>query len=211
MPLGEVEVWTVGAVPMAAVVGPANPRDITAELGRRMDVVWDFIRRGSSLVHGHNVFVYHGPPPASGGWEIEVGVQVDRTFPDADPVVCRMTPAGRVATTTWTGPHEGIAAAQQALAQWCADQGLERTGLTWEVYGDWVEPPGQPDTDLFHLLADATAVPVPARADVEVIAGALSDDEWAACQATVEREGAVGVEVTAAYLAFAVEQGRTEG
>src|SRR5215210_4129254 len=123
MPLGEIEVGTTESVPMAAVVGPVDPSKLTPELYRRMDVVWAFFRGGSGLIHGHNVFVYHGSAPAVGGWEVEVGVQVDRTFPDAEPVVCRMTPAGRVATATWTGPYDQIAAAQHQVSAWCVEQG----------------------------------------------------------------------------------------
>lgn len=208
MPLGEVEVGTVGPVPMAAVVGPADPQRLTDELNRRMGLVWAFLREGSGLVHGHNVFVYHGPAPASGGWEVEVGVQVDRTFPAAEPVVCRLSPAGRVATATWTGPYDGIAAAQDQVRAWCAERGLEGTGVTWEVYGDWVEPPGHPDTELFHLLADPLAVPTPSREAVEAIAGPLTDDEWASCLDLVDQEGGAGIEVTEAYLAFAVTRSR---
>src|SRR5215203_2593860 len=144
---------------MAAVLGPVDPSQVTAELYRRMDVVWAFLRGGAGLAHGHNVFVYHGPPPASRGWEIEVGVQVDRTFPDADPVVCRMTPAGRVATATWTGPYDQIAGAQGRVSAWCAEQGLERTGVTWEVYGDWAEDPAELTTELYQELVDSLAVP----------------------------------------------------
>jgi hypothetical protein len=129
-------------------------------------------------------------------------------FPDADPVVCRTSPAGRVATATWTGPYDQIAAAQGRIAAWCDEQGLERTGVTWEVYGD---PAPEPETELYHLLADPLAVPAVGRADVEGIVGPVTDDEWSACEAIVDREGAVGIEVTAEYLAFAVGQGRAQG
>ncbi len=210
MPLGEIEVGTTESVPMAAVVGPVDPLQVTDELYRRMDVVWAHLHGGAGRPPGHTVFGHPGPAPAGGGWEIEVGVQVDRTFPDADPVVCRMTPAGRVATATWTGPYDQIAVAQHQVSAWCVEQGLERTGVTWEVYGDWAEDPAELVTDLYQALADPLAVPMPSRADVEALAGPLTDDEWAGCTAIMEREGGAGIEVTAPYLAFAVEQARTE-
>ena len=51
-------------------------------------------------------------------------------------------------------------------------------------------------------------VPRPGRAEVEALAGPLTDDEWAGCEAIVEREAAHGIEVTDRYLAWAVEEAR---
>jgi hypothetical protein len=195
----------MGAVPMAAVVGPVERADLASEIYRRLDLVWAFLRE-SDLTPGHNVVLYLGPPPPVGGWEVEIGVQVDRPFADADPVRCRATPAGRVATATWTGPYDQVP--HDDLFAWCRDQGLEHSGVTWEVYGDWHEDPAQLQTELVHLLADPLAVPVPTRAEVEAITGPVTDDDWADCLAIVEREGGLGIEVTAAYLAHAVGQAR---
>lgn len=205
VPLSEIQVGTMGAVPMAAVVGPLDRAELASEIYRRLDLVWPFLR-GSDLTPGHNVVLYPGPPPADGGWEVEIGVQVDRTFADAEPVRCRATPAGRVATATWTGPYDQLP--HDELFAWCREQGLEHSGVTWEVYGDTHEDPAQLQTELVHLLADPRAVPVPSRAEVEAIGGPVTDDEWAGCLAIVEREGGSGIEVTAAYLAFAVGRAR---
>jgi hypothetical protein len=49
-------------------------------------------------------------------------------------------------------------------------------------------------------------VPRPTRTQVEALAGAITDDEWLACEAIVEREAADGIEVTDRYLAHAIEQ-----
>src|SRR5690606_20755595 len=127
---------------------------------------------------------------------------------------------------------------QQQVTAWCDDQGLERTGLQGEGYGEWVGPPGQPGTVLLHPRGDPTPVPAATRECVEApacsppeaegcaslpavereeaggleaLAGSLSDDEWAACLAVVEREAPLGIEVTAAYLAHVVDSLRDGG
>jgi len=53
-------------------------------------------------------------------------------------------------------------------------------------------------------------VPVPSRQDVEAIVGPIDEEEWAGCQAIIEREAAHGIEVTDRYLAWAVGQAREE-
>ena len=55
------------------------------------------------------------------------------------------------------------------------------------------------------------APPRPGRADVEALAGPRADDEWAGCEAIIEREAAHGVEVTDRYLAWAVGEARDDG
>ena len=55
------------------------------------------------------------------------------------------------------------------------------------------------------------APPRPSRADVEALAGPLADDEWAGCEAIIEREATHGVEVTDRYLAWAVGEARSDG
>ena len=52
-------------------------------------------------------------------------------------------------------------------------------------------------------------VPRPSRAQVEALAGPITDDEWLACEAVVAGEAEFGIEVTDRYLAHVVEQLRT--
>ena len=51
-------------------------------------------------------------------------------------------------------------------------------------------------------------LPQPSRVDVEAIAGPIDDDEWAGCEAIIEREASHGIEVTDRYLAWAVSEAR---
>jgi len=52
-------------------------------------------------------------------------------------------------------------------------------------------------------------VPRATRAQVEALAGAISDDEWLACEAIVAGEAEFGIEVTDRYLAHVIEQIRS--
>ena len=152
MPLSEIQVGTVGAVPMAAVVGPLDRVDLGTEIGRRLDLVWPFVR-ASDLTPGNSVVLYNGPVPPDGkGWDVVIGALVDRPFDDVGDIVCRSTPAGRVATATWRGPYDQLP--HDALFAFCREQGLEHSGVTWEVYGDWAEDPADLETELVHLLVE---------------------------------------------------------
>ena len=63
-----------------------------------------------------------------------------------------------------------------------------------------------------EVLAEVAArlLPHPSRAAVEAIVGPITEDEWAGCEAIVDREAASGIEVTERYLAHVVEQSRPE-
>ena len=48
-------------------------------------------------------------------------------------------------------------------------------------------------------------VPRATRAQVEALAGAITEDEWLACEAIIAGEAEFGIEVTDRYLAHVVE------
>lgn len=81
---------------------------------------------------------------------VEVGVEVGAEFSPSGRVRLSALPA---AVTIHRGPYEGLGAAHQAVARWCADQGRALTGERWEVYGDWEEDPARLETTVFYGLA----------------------------------------------------------
>jgi len=122
-----------------------------AELGRTilklLDMVWPVLR-GQHVQTGHNVVVYFG-----GIAHIEAGVEVFSDFVDAGDVRHSQTPAGPVVTTAHWGDYSEMAGAYAALERWCAANGRQQTGTSWEVYGDWADDPQQRRTDIYLLLA----------------------------------------------------------
>jgi hypothetical protein len=46
-----------------------------------------------------------------------------------------------------------MAGAYAALGRWCAANGRQQTGTSWEVYGDAADDPQERRTDIYLLLA----------------------------------------------------------
>lgn len=83
-----------------------------------------------------NVMLYLDDQPS-----VEVGVLLEVPFEGDGRVVASELPAGAAATTVHRGSYEGMSDAHEAVTGWCAAQGLERTGVRWEIYGHGdVEP-----------------------------------------------------------------------
>jgi len=99
---------------------------------------------------GHNVVLYFG-----GLAHIEAGVEVFGDFVDVGGVRHSQTPAGPAVTTAHWGEYAEMAGAYAALERWCAANGRQPTGTSWEVYGDWTDDPLQRRTDIYLLLARA--------------------------------------------------------
>ena len=151
----EFFVEEVAATTIAVVRERVPIAEISQRFGPLLDRVWAAINDGKLEKHGHNVFVYR-PVSEGDGSEVdaEFGVQVTDRFADLGKVVCSQTPAGQVAHAVAYGPWERLRTAHGALIAWCNERGLERTGVNWEVYGDWEEDPAKRRTDVFHLLAE---------------------------------------------------------
>jgi effector-binding domain-containing protein len=133
--------------------GGGRPGDEFPTLwGRLLDQVRAFLRGsgGDLWTGGHNVMLYKDDVP-----NVEVGVQVTRTFAASGRVVPSVLPAGRVARTVHRGPYDRVGDANDAVLRWCAARGLELAGPRWEIYGDPREDPDEQETEVCWLLAGA--------------------------------------------------------
>ena len=139
------------AVPshVTAVIRARVPQ---AELARVVPAfcgeVWAFARAAQLASPGRHVAVY-----LDSAITLECGVEIAAPFPDSARVVCSRTPTGVVATTTHIGAYKRLGEAHGAIREWCEEHGATLAGPNWEVYGHWVDPPGQPRTDVYYLLA----------------------------------------------------------
>ena len=149
----ETSIVHVEALPMAAVVGRIRMADIPTAVMPMMDEVWAFIRGGELTGHGHNVWLYRNM--ADGEVDLEIGVQMATSFDPDDPVVRAETPAGMAAHTCHYGEYDQLPQVHSGLVAWCAENGHQLTGVSWEVYGDWEEDPAKRRTDIYHLCASA--------------------------------------------------------
>jgi effector-binding domain-containing protein len=135
--------------PLAAIrAATAHPR-LGADIIRLLDVIWPTLR-DQSVRTGHNVVIYRSGD--GGTLIIDVGVEAFTEFADRGEVIHTSTPSGEVATVAHYGEYSDMAAAYEALDQWCADQGRRPAGVNWEVYGDWADDPAKRRTDVFFLL-----------------------------------------------------------
>jgi effector-binding domain-containing protein len=142
----EVTVTTVEATTLAVCRASADREHIGEAIMGALDKVWPFIR-ANGIESGHNVVVYYGGPG-----DMAIGVQTLSPVPANDVVETLQTPAGRVATTTHWGSYDGLHGAFEAVHDYCRREGLQMTGTSWEVYGDWSDDPSKVRTDVFVLI-----------------------------------------------------------
>jgi effector-binding domain-containing protein len=145
-----VTIVTAPATPTAVIAQATSWREFPALWGELLDEVWSFVR-GSELAPGRNIMVYNDDVP-----NVEVGVEVARTFTPHGRVVPSTLPAGQAARAVSRGAPspEGINAAHKAVIDWCDANGHERSGVRWEVYDHWREDdPDSFETEVYWLLA----------------------------------------------------------
>jgi effector-binding domain-containing protein len=147
----EVKVQTLSPRILAAVRRRVAIKDIPSAFKPALDSVWAFLGKHPGLrTDGHNIFLYYHESPAI--MLVDFGVEVVRPFVGADDVACVTTPAGEAAVVVHRGPYGKIAAAHQALHQWCATNGRTIGAHSLEIYGDWSEDPDKLETTIEYLL-----------------------------------------------------------
>lgn len=120
-----------------------------------LDQVYEAARSGAIQLDGQNVFVYESVPDQPDKADAAFGVGVKSPFVTVGNVQPTGLPVGEVAMTTHWGSYAGLRAAHQAVIDWCRENGRQRTGTRWEVYGHWTEDESRLQTDVFHLLEPA--------------------------------------------------------
>jgi effector-binding domain-containing protein len=137
--------------PIAVVRRRAGKPALSRVVPEACGVVWNALRTHQVKGAGRHVAVY-----LDGEINLEVGVEMAGPFDGAGEVVASTLPAGQAATTTHMGPYGGLHAAHRAIQDWCARQGHELVGPSWEIYGHWEEAwnadPSLIRTDVFYLL-----------------------------------------------------------
>ena len=147
----EVKVQTLSPRILAAVRRCVPIKDIPTAFKPALDSVWAFLRKHAGLrTDGHNVFLYHHESPAI--MPVDFGVEVVRPFIGEGEITCVTTPAGEAAVVVHRGPYAAIAAAHQALHQWCTTNGRAIGTHSLEIYGDWSEDPSKLETTIAYLL-----------------------------------------------------------
>jgi effector-binding domain-containing protein len=135
------------ARPTAVVPATTTWQDFPAVWPKLLDEVWACLRAGGVTRGCRNIMLYRDDVP-----HVEVGVELLVPCPLTGQVIASTLPAGPVAMTVHHGPYSGLAAAHQAVLDWCAGQGQRMTGTRWEVYGPHNDDPAKIWTEVYYLL-----------------------------------------------------------
>ena len=147
----EIKLQTLTPRILAAVRRRVAIREISTAFKPALDSVWAFLRKNPGLrTDGHNVFLYHHESPEI--MPIDFGVEVIRSFPGEGEVACITTPSGEAAVTVHRGPYTKLAAAHQALHEWCRANSRTIGAHSLEIYGDWSQDPEKLETTIQYLL-----------------------------------------------------------
>jgi effector-binding domain-containing protein len=137
---------------LAAISTTARPGQLGPAIIGTLDKIWPVLR-GQGARTGHNIVIYHGL--TDGSLIIDVGVEVFSHVTADGELKLTATPAGEVATIAHFGDYSEMDPAYTALERWCADNQRQKTGVSWEVYGDWEDDPAKRRTDIYFGLDDA--------------------------------------------------------
>ena len=146
-----VRIVTTAETPTAVVAETTTWDVFPALWPELLGEVWTVLR-GSGLATGRNVMLYKDHVP-----NVEVGVEVDRSFAPAGRVVPSSLPAGRAATTVARGAplRRGLREPTSTCGTGAPRTGIELTGVRWEIYGHWRDDqdPALFETEVYWQLA----------------------------------------------------------
>jgi effector-binding domain-containing protein len=138
----------VVARPTAVVAETTTWQEFPLLWGRLLGEVWACLRAAGIDQGCRNVMLYLDDVP-----HVEVGVELTVPCPLTGRVVASALPAGQAAMTVHRGGYAGLAAAHQAVDEWCRAEGRRPAGPRWEVYGPHSEDPAQVWTEVYWLLS----------------------------------------------------------
>ena len=143
-----VTVIDTQARPTAVVAATTTWRAFPSLWRELLDDVWACLRAGGVNRGCPNVMLYLDNVP-----HVEVGVLLTQSCPLTGRVVASSLPAGRVAMAVHRGPYVGLGSAHQAVADYCAANGLALAGPRWEIYGPHRDDPAEITVEVHYLLS----------------------------------------------------------
>ena len=147
----QCDIATVEPVTLAVTDAQTKQAEIPSRIPPMFDIVYAWLRDSGAKQAGHNYVVYDRF--GADGMRMRVGFPVSKAFDDTAQVKCLRLTGGRAAHTTVVGPYTGISAAHMELNAWCAQHKHALAGMSWEVYGDWVDDQSKLVTDIYFRLA----------------------------------------------------------
>ncbi len=155
MSVSAVRLEQVPSVPLAVIRRTARAGELARVVPECCGLVWNVLRAQHAAA-GRNVAVYW-----DGSIRLEVGVELLGSFIAQGEVVRSATPGGLAASITHLGPYNELAAAHNAVRDWCKTHRHDLAGPSWEIYGHWQAhwntDPSQIRTDVYYQISPAAA------------------------------------------------------
>ena len=82
--------------------------------------------------------------------DVEIGIPTAEILAGNDNIYGAEIPAGKIAECVYTGPYSQLGQAYQQLAEFVAEQGVEVSGVAYEMYID--DPGDTPQSELRTLI-----------------------------------------------------------
>ncbi len=135
------ELKTQAPQPVLSVRTHSSAKELPALFGRVYGAIMQYLQELGEQPVGMPFAAYHDMNMEN--LDIEVGFPVTRKLNGKGEIQPSEFPGGRLASVVHVGPYDQLGAAYAALAQWVSAQGLQSTGVAYELYYTEPETPPQ--------------------------------------------------------------------
>jgi effector-binding domain-containing protein len=118
--------------PVLAIRTRAAVKDLPQVLGKAYGTVAQYLGELGECSAGPPFVAYYNEDMQD--LDIEIGFPVARELPARGDIQPGEIPGGRAATCLHIGPYSSVAPAYEALSRYMEENGLQPTGVAYEVY-----------------------------------------------------------------------------
>jgi len=141
------------AMPVLSVRTRCAVAELPQVLGQTYAKIGAYLaQRGAQPAYAPFVVYYNMDMDAL---DIDAGFPVAAGLSGQDDIQANELPAGKVLTSVYTGPYDGMPEAYAAIDAFAHEHGVKRKGMVYEFYHNdpSVTPPGQLITEIVFPLA----------------------------------------------------------
>jgi effector-binding domain-containing protein len=120
------------AQPVLSIRTRGAVQDLPVLLGRSYGVIGAYLGRLGQAPSGAPFVAYHNEDMQD--LDLEIGIPVAKKTPGQGEIQSAEIPAGKAAACLHIGPYDKIKPAYEALGQFLQAQGLQGTGVCYEIY-----------------------------------------------------------------------------
>ncbi len=145
------ELKQAAAKPALAVRTHAAVQDLPSVFGRVYGAIMQYMGELGEQPVGMPYAAYYSLDMQN--MDLEIGFPVARKLVGKGEIQPSEFPGGRLASVMHVGPYDKMVATYQALTDWVKAQGLETTGVSYELYYTGPEtPPEQTRTEIIFPI-----------------------------------------------------------